>query len=396
VNTTVARELRSTTSQIEIGANEKTRILYVISSLNQGGAERHLVDLVSGLDSTRWETEICVLKNRVHFARELPTGQPRYVLGSPIWASPVAFGRLVAAIRSFRPHIVHAYMNDANLWARLAGAFSPRDKPRILTSVHLDDMSTTYRWLEQRLARRSARIVAHSESIRRLLVDDLALPEGLVCVIPNGVEEGYFRPASSEERQSARRARGFGDGQVVALMPARIAPQKNQDLVVDALARLKASGVLPGSFRLLLAGRVSSARYDRKVRSAVSRASLDDHVQFLGAVSDMRELYAAADVVLMPSRTEASPIAALEALACGIPILISAPANTDDVMVPRQHGWQIESATADSIATALVDILATPIHALPAKGIAGRKHVLSRFTRSRVVDDFARLYRAIK
>ncbi len=309
-----------------------------------------------------------------------------------MWAFPPAFARLVGAIQSFRPHILHAYMNDANLWARLAARAAGQRRPRVITSVHLDDMSASYRWFERRLAGWSDRIVAHSRSIERFLVEGLGVPAAKVTVIANGVDENQFRPASAGERREARRARAVADDQLVALMAARIAPQKNQDLVIEALAKLKAAGELPASFRLLLAGRVSSAAYDRQVRAAIARHQLSQQVEFLGAVTNMRELYAAADVVLMPSRTEASPIAALEALACNLPVLISAASNTDQVLVPGQHGWQIDPATTDTIAASLRDILATTPEIRRDLGTAARAHVLRGFTRNRVIRDFQDLY----
>jgi len=370
----------------------KTRVLYLISSLAQGGAERHLVDLARSLDGERWLPEICVRSARVHYKTDVPAGQPRYRLDSPVWASPAAFSRLVGTIRSFRPHIVHAYMNDANLWARLAVRAAGHPRPRVVTSVHLDDMPAAYRWLEPRLARWSDRIIAHSVSIERFLVGALGVPASLVAMIPNGVDEQQFRPPTEDERQRARAARGFAADQLIALMPARIASQKNQDLVVEGLGALKAAGELPASFRLLLAGRVSSGSYERRVRAAIARHRLADEVRFLGAVSEMRDLYAAADVVLMPSQTEASPIAALEALACGLPVLISAAANTDDVVRPGEHGWQIGAASASTIADGLRTILRSAPAERRRMGNAGRQHVLQKFTRQRVIGDFERLY----
>jgi len=97
------------------------KIFYLISSLAQGGAERHLLDLARRLDRDRFESDICVLNDRAHFKGDVPEGQPRYRLGSRVWAA--AFPRLVAALREARPPILHTYMNDANLWGRLAASF---------------------------------------------------------------------------------------------------------------------------------------------------------------------------------------------------------------------------------------------------------------------------------
>ena len=176
------------------------KIFYLISSLAQGGAERHLLDLARRLDPDRYVSDICVLSDRAHFEGDLPAGQPRYRLRSRVWASPLAFGRLVSALRAARPQILHTYLNDGNLWGRLAATFTgPR--PRIMTSVHLDDMSRGYRWLERRLAGRSDVIIAHSRSIERLLVDELGIARDRVVVISNGVDPDRFRPATEMRRR---------------------------------------------------------------------------------------------------------------------------------------------------------------------------------------------------
>jgi glycosyltransferase involved in cell wall biosynthesis len=373
----------------------KTKVLFLISSLAQGGAERHLIDLVRRLQSRDFQADICVLKNRVHFEGEVPAGQPRYVLNANTWVSPLAFRRLVSVIQEARPDIVHAYLNDGNLWARLATAFVRGTRPRVITSVHLDDMPAVYRCLERRLASRSDRIVAHSRSIERLLVDRLGVHRARVQTITNGIATERFHVANVEERRRARAHYELDDNAFVALMPARIAPQKNQDLVVAALARLKAAHALPANVRLLFAGRSAYPRFDRRLRASIGAADLGAHVRFLGAVRDVQQLYAAADAVLMPSRTEASPIAAMEAMACGIPVLLSAAANTDAVLLDGRHGWEISNTTADSIAAVLPRIFALAPKTRSEMGAAARAHILAGFGFDRVASDFVHLYEAL-
>ena len=104
------------------------KIFYPISSLAQGGAERHLLDLARRLDPDRYDSDICVLSDRAHFEGDLPAGQPRYRLGSRVWASPRAFAGLVWALRAARPQILHTYLNDANLWGRMRRLSPARDR----------------------------------------------------------------------------------------------------------------------------------------------------------------------------------------------------------------------------------------------------------------------------
>ena len=175
-------------------------------------------------------------------------------------------------------------------------------------------------------------------------------------------------------------------------MPARIAEQKNQDLVLEALGALKARGALPAGFRLLLAGGISSRGLSRKVDHLIARHDLGAQVQRLGAVKDMPVLFAAADVVFLPSRTEASPIAALEALSVGVPVLISDTSNTDGVVIPGRHGWQVTANDRVELERAIETIVTTSVAERRLLGRAGRAHVEAHFTNRQVADHFAQLY----
>ena len=366
----------------------RTRVLYLISSLAQGGAERHLLELVRCLDTRRFEPVIAVLRPDLHYRED---GAPaRIVLGSGSW--PAARGRLITTLRAVRPAIVHCYLNDGNLWGRLATQLAPGRRPRVLTSVHLDDMSLFYRGAERLLRRASDRIVAHSESIRRLLVDRLQIPSQAVQVIANGVDTTRFRPPTDLERERARHELAFTRGELVAVMPARLCAQKNQTGVLAALGQLRAAGHLPRAFRLVLAGRVSSQVVLQQIRFAIWRHRLDAHVQLAGPVADVKRLLWAADVALLPSLTEASPLAALEAMATGLPLALTHASNTDRVLVDSEHGWELADHRPGTIADALYRVFTTSRAQRIAMGSRARAHVEANFLVRRVADDFQRLY----
>ncbi|MCA9670377.1 MAG: glycosyltransferase [Myxococcales bacterium] len=367
----------------------KRRVFYLISSFAQGGAERHLLELLRWLDHDRFEPMVCVLRDNVHYTGDLGD-QPRYRLGANQWYWPGPLTRLVSALRDSRADIVHTYLNDANLWGRLAMQLAP--SVPMITSVHLDDMSAFYRGAERLLHPLSDRIVAHSESIRRFLTGRLGVPDHRVHVIVNGVDPQRFAVADEAQRAAARAAFDIEPGQFIALMPARIAAQKNQDLVVATLAEMREAGRLPANFRLLLAGRVSERWVDIKTRYLIRRHSLGDVVRFLGAVRDMQSLLWAADVVLLPSRTEASPIAALEGLSAGLPVVISDTSNTDTVVVDGEHGFEVPSGDRGALADAISRTLALTHAERAAMGRAGRQHIEAHFTTERVGRDFMALY----
>jgi hypothetical protein len=97
----------------------RRRILYFISSLEQGGAERQLAELIRSLDLGRFEPTLVVCKPVDQLGYALPSGPP-VSLDAPAGAALLAFGRLRRLLRERRPDLLHTYLGEANLFGRLA------------------------------------------------------------------------------------------------------------------------------------------------------------------------------------------------------------------------------------------------------------------------------------
>src|SRR5262249_45160136 len=142
------------------------KVLLVIPNLQQGGAERQILELMTKLPP-RFETSLCLYEDVVHYPEYLPPGQPRHVLGVRRMGRR-GLARLVDVIREERPHIVHSYRDGANLWTRLATRRAP--VPIVVTAVRTRAMSLMNLATEWHLSKRSDRVLANSEGIRRELV----------------------------------------------------------------------------------------------------------------------------------------------------------------------------------------------------------------------------------
>ena len=98
---------------------DRIKVFFFIPTLEQGGAERQILALMSRLPA-RFEPVLGVWHDRaIHFRDLLPPGQPRHVLGTNRMTR-AAFARLVEILRAERPAIVHCFLNRANFWGRLA------------------------------------------------------------------------------------------------------------------------------------------------------------------------------------------------------------------------------------------------------------------------------------
>jgi UDP-glucose:(heptosyl)LPS alpha-1,3-glucosyltransferase len=178
-----------------------------------------------------------------------------------------------------------------------------------------------------------------SDEIRRAF---RIAPEKL-HVIYSGVDLAHFTPASrGEGREAARAELGCRPRDTLFLFVGSGFVRKGLDTAVDALAMAGRA-----SYRLAVVGTDRHAdRYVERARAA----GVADRVRFLGGREDVRPLYAAADCFILPSRYDPFPNTALEALAMGLPILVSSRCGAAEVVEPGVNGWVCEASEPRSLA----------------------------------------------
>ena len=365
------------------------KVLFVIPNLQQGGAERQILQLANRLPA-RFEPALCLFEDNVHYKEDLarlPT--PPRVVGAGRMG-PAAYRRLVAIIREEKPDIVQTYRDIANFWGRLAALKA--DVPVVVTSVRNRALNLINVLTERWLSRRTARVLTNSEGVRRELVRVARVPDAKIQVVHNFIDVERFSPPSEEARRVARARWGVAEGEIILLVPGRIATQKHQLGLLFALNLLRRRGGLPANARVLLAGRENSRVYPALVNRSLRWLGLTDRVTYLGRVTDMLSLYSAADILVLPSLFEGLPNAVLEGAACGLPAVVSHAANVDQLVVDGETGFQVPTFNRGALATALGRCLALDEQTRRRMGAAGRAHIVARFSADRIRDEMTNLY----
>ncbi|MEM1510269.1 MAG: glycosyltransferase family 4 protein [Thermofilaceae archaeon] len=212
--------------------------------------------------------------------------------------------------------IVHGtYANEVR-WMRFH-PMSGLEKLRYMLGIrlsHSHDMK-----LYSLLSRRGVRFVAVSSKTKEELVN-AGVSKDSVYSILNGVDKRLFKPMSKGEARSYLEEKFTVKNDVFMIAHVGLSPRKGTHVLVKALALLKRKGV---EFTALLIGKAGPKTYRRYLERMIETFNLEEHVRMLGFISstDLLHVYNAADVTVVPSYSEGSPLVIPESLACGTPVI---------------------------------------------------------------------------
>jgi glycosyltransferase involved in cell wall biosynthesis len=369
-------------------SDRRYKIVLFIPNLQQGGAERQILELATRLPA-RFDPVLCVSQDVVHYSEYLPPGLRRHVLGGGRMGRK-GLARLAEFLRQEQPDILHSYRDKANFWARLAALRVP--VPIVLTGVRNRAIGLPYLATEWYLSRRTDRVLTNSEGVRRELIRFARVKPSKIQIIHNFIDTERFRPPSPEERVAARARFGLADDDVALLVPGRVSLQKHQMGLARAMAMMKKRGRLAPNVRVLLAGRERDRFYSWLFPRWASWLGVDQNVVRLGTVKDMPTLYHAADVLVLPSLWEGLPNAVLEGQASALPAVVSHAANIDKIVLDGISGFEVPTFHARALASALERILDVGHQARQEMGRRGREHVVATFSPERVLRETIALY----
>jgi UDP-glucose:(heptosyl)LPS alpha-1,3-glucosyltransferase len=186
-------------------------------------------------------------------------------------------------------------------------------------------------------------VICNSEMVREEIRRGFRIAPEKLHLIYSGVDLAHFHPRLREGLREATRAElGCQPRDTLFLFVGSGFSRKGLEAAIGALAKAADS-----RFRLLVAGRDREmARFEAQARSA----GVADRVRFLGGREDVRPLYAAADCFILPSRYDPFPNTALEALAMGLPLIVSSRCGAAEVVERGVTGWVCEPDDVAGIA----------------------------------------------
>ncbi len=326
------------------------RVLFVISGLGLGGAERQVVLLARELAKRGHAACIYVLTRHRNRVDELAGSTVELVLDSKrVRLDPGVLWRLRRHIANWRPDVVHGFLYDGNLYSRLASAGSGLP---ILNSERSDNYNvSTLQTLGYRLTAGLADgVVANSHAGADFARRIHGSRSGDLHVVWNGID---LAEIDSRLARAGRVAHDLvpGDGLKRACIVGTIKPPKDYLLALRVMRRLADADP---AWRLLCVGDEATAGsldYKARVLAERDRLGLQSIVGFIGMRRDVPEIVASCDALLVTSLHEGFPNVVLEAMACGTPV---ASTEYSDVRRILPMAWQVVASRDEAeLATAL-------------------------------------------
>ncbi len=373
------------------------RVLRVIARLNVGGPAIHATLLTTRLDRARFTTTLLTGTEEAGEANYLELyGHTLPVQILPDLGREIrplhdvrTVWRLIQIIRRERPHIVHTHTAKAGALGRLAAIMC--GVPVVVHTYHGHVLrgyfspakTLVYRAIERALAWRTDRLLSVTDRVGQELI---ALGVGRPAQYRT-LQLGFdLAPllVSERRRGELRRELGVGDAPLVGIV-ARLVPIKAHEVFLAMAARVRQR--YPTATFLIVGDGELRTSLERRAR----QLGLANAVRFLGWRADLDTLYADIDVVALTSRNEGSPVALIEAMAAGAPVVSTAVGGVADVV---QHGVTGLLAPMDDDETLARHVLTLlgDREAGRRMGQLGRARVAATYGADRLVADIERLY----
>lgn len=371
-------------------------IIHVITGLNTGGAEMMLFKVLERLDRQRFSPHVISLTSLGELAPRIAAlGIPVEAVGmKPGIPNLLDFFRLVQILKRLNPDVVHTWMYHADflggLAARLAGVSAigwcirnsnlDKDKTRFSTRAVVGLCASISKWVP-------SRILSCSEKARQVHVACGYAAEKMV-VVPNGFDLTRFK-SDNDARLQIRAELGITDQTPLVGLIGRFDPQKNH------AGFFEAAGVLHRHMpqvHFVLAGQ-GIDRDNAALMQAMTQAGVLANTHLLGLRSDTPELMAALDVLASSSYGEAFPNVLGEAMACGVPCVVTDVG--DSAYIVGDTGQVVASGDTTSLAAALEELLALPLSEKTVLGERARTRVAAHFEIGKVVQQYEDFYEGL-
>lgn len=326
-----------------------------------GGMQKHVLELASGLDRSRYQLQVIAPENSQLQAELKKLSIPFHRLDIAdnlnLFSDWQAVRALKEVLSGLKPDILHIHGNKSAMVGRLAAR--GLNIPVVIVTVHnflkYQDARAVLRlpasWLERWLTTYTDRIITVSTSLERSLIEVEHLPSTKINTIFNGIDVSQWDNIAKTDR--FRRSRAIKDDDFLVANIGRLVPFKGHKILLEAASILTDKSP---EIKFAIAG---NGPLKQELLAKRDSLGLEKNVFFLGHVADVKELLAAADIFVLPSLKEPFGIVLLEAMAARLPTVATGAGGVPEI-IKGESGILVPPNDPEALATAINKLFTDP------------------------------------
>jgi glycosyltransferase involved in cell wall biosynthesis len=360
-------------------------LLFIVNSLDVGGAEKQLITLLNRIDSSRFRLHVAYLKRGAALLPQLRTDKLDEVM-----CCEVTRGIERPAVAKLRDLITNRCIDVivcTNTYSMLYGILAragSATRPKLATVLHTT-MPRGYKeklqmLVYRQLFRRCDLLIYVCENQRRFW-RERGLRPAMDAVVHNGIDIERFEDREDPQRKlETRRSLGYGPQDYVVGLCSGLRYEKAHTDLLQALALLRTRGIpVKGLF-------IGEGPERAAIEARMAALDLNQHVRITGLQNDVRPFIACCDVMTLVSRTETFSLAALESMALGKPLVMSDVGGASEQVIHGENGFLFDVGDIDSLAAHLTSLTSPALR--EQMGLAAVQRVRQLYTEQRMVERF--------
>lgn len=359
------------------------KILYVITGLGQGGAERVVCDLADEMFKKGHEVKIAYLIGDVLTKPEHEEIEVIKVNLSDFKTLLPAYIKLSKIIKKFKPDVVHSHMVHANILTRLVRISTPISK--LISTAHSNNEGGALRMLGYRVTHRLANLSTNvSQEATQAFEDMGAVPKDGMQTVYNGISLEKFNHIP-EARVRLEKELDLNRSYRVVLAVGRFNEQKDYPNLLQAISLLKKEVNYP--FKVIIAG---DGELRTLLESIIKEKDLKSDVILLGRRIDIPKLMSAADLFVLPSKYEGFGLVVAEAMACECLVVATDCGGVAEVL--NNPEFLVPSSNALLLMKKMKFALELDAEKREKVIVKNLNHVRESFSLDRVIEKWVALY----
>ena len=370
----------------------KIKILHLLSSRGLYGAERVLVNLIEHYNTQIITPYMALLQDSKAPADDLieaadRRGAQNIIIKCGKWVDIKALKQVNEIIKNEGIHIIHCNEMKSRLYGLIVSKM-----------LHIPVITTHHNWIRNKLSttifeyldavyiRFIDRVIPVSVGVKKAL-REIAVPKRRMSVILNGINVREF-VKDKRRADSLREELNIGNSEYVVGSVGRLSVEKGHRYFLEAAHKVLTK---MQNIRFVIVG---DGELTDELRELVQKLEIEQNIIFAGYQTDVTQFYSLMDICVMPSLIEGTPMALMEAMATGVPVIASAVGGIPTIIDNRENGVLVEPQNPDAITNAILALLQNRT-ACDKISKNARKTILKRYSADRMARQYENEYRRL-